>query len=384
MNIKGLILKEFGRIKSDRRTLILIFALPLIIIIIFGLTSKGGPTEYFNVSLITKDSIPTHGNFPSNSSQYDKQFISTFQGNLSQFGLYSWYNATTIKEYNNDFNKCLSLLKNEIIDIFIVIPENFSETIENNNNTYLIYYIDGSNSEATNAIQVAMLGPISEFRLSIGKTANFTTMVPYLEFGVPFWYPQVLNYALSLIVPLVIVGIMMNLACLSIVSEGPLPRMLVTPTTKREIILSKLIANSAIMILQATEIFIVLALFGLYSLGSLFDLFLTFLLLGLSGLSIGLFISVISKTEQMANHLLMMFFIMILMFSGSFFNVESLPIFLQLIINSLPLTHGINLIVNITLKGLPIDLNRVFNLLLISIGFLLMTYIIYSFKKLEV
>jgi ABC-2 type transport system permease protein len=384
MNIKGLVLKEFGRIRSDKRTLILIFAIPLILIIIFGLTSGGGPTEFFKAAVITRDDIPTYGRFPSNSSQYDDTFISIFQGNLSQFGLHSWYNATTDLEYNNYHNKCLSLLKGEIIDVFLVLPENFSETVEFNNNTYIQYFIDGSDAQSVNAIEFAMQEPISTFRISTGKTANFTTVIPYLEFEVPFWYTQVLNYALSLTIPLIIVGIMMNLACLSIVAEGPLPRMLVTPTTKREIILSKLIANCTVMALQSTEIFITLALFGLYSLGSLFELFLTFLLLGFSGVSIGLFISSLSKTEQVANQLFMMFFIVILMFSGSFFNVETLPFFLQIIINSLPLTHGINLVVDITLKGLPIDLMRVLNLLLISAVFLIITYIIYSFKKLEV
>ncbi|TFF87977.1 MAG: hypothetical protein EU550_02215, partial [Promethearchaeota archaeon] len=202
MNIKGLVLKEFGRIKSDKRTLILIFAIPLILIIIFGLTSGGGPRQFFSAAVITRDDIPTYGTFPSNSSQYDDDFISVFQGNLSQFGLNSWYNTTTIKQYNDVHNKCLSLLKNEIIDVFIVLPENFSETIENNNDTHIMYFIDGSDAQSVNAIELAMLEPISTFRISIGKTANFTILTPYLEFEVPFWYSQVLNYAISLTIPL--------------------------------------------------------------------------------------------------------------------------------------------------------------------------------------
>ena len=39
MTISGLIQKEFNRIRSDKRTLILLFTIPMILIIIFGLTT---------------------------------------------------------------------------------------------------------------------------------------------------------------------------------------------------------------------------------------------------------------------------------------------------------------------------------------------------------
>ena len=55
MYLRGLISKEFGRIKSDKRTLALIFIIPVILIVIFGLTSRGGPTEYFVAAVITRD-----------------------------------------------------------------------------------------------------------------------------------------------------------------------------------------------------------------------------------------------------------------------------------------------------------------------------------------
>ena len=183
---------------------------------------------------------------------------------------------------------------------------------------------------------------------------------------------------------MLILGLLMNLTALSIVSEGPLPRMLLTPTAKNEIILSKLIANTIIMILQVTEIFAMSAIFGLYCLGSLFDLYLVLLLTGFCGICMGLFISSISKTEQVANQLYMMFFIVVLMFSGAFIKIDSLPLTMQIIINLLPLSHAIPLILTITLKGLPIDLAHFLSLGLISISFVIMAYIAFRFKKVEV
>jgi len=72
------------------------------------------------------------------------------------------------------------------------------------------------------------------------------------------------------------------------------------------------------------------------------------------------------------------------MFSGTFINIETLPLAMQIIINSLPLSHAIPLIVNITMKGLPIDYVHMASLALISTTFAIMAYIAFRFKKVEV
>ncbi|TXT58093.1 MAG: membrane protein of unknown function [Promethearchaeota archaeon] len=384
MKLQGLIRKEFGRIKADKRSLLLLFTIPLILIIIFGLTTGGSPTKLFTVTIITRDETPCYGNFPNNSSQYDEKFINVVENKSSSFTLLEYYNATIDEDYEFSFNKYRQLMQEEEIDAILVLPPNFSETIENDNNTQLTYFIDGSDSDAVNAIIVSLQEPISLFRAEVGKLENFTMFSPYLEYEVPFWEGLVLNYAISIILPLIIVGTTMNLSCLSIVSEGPLPRMLITPTTKREIVLSKFIANTVIMVGQAIEIFITTALFGLYCLGSLFDFFITLVLVGLSGVSIGLLISAISKTEQQANQLYLMFFIMIMLFSGQFINLSGLPDAMRIFVNMLPLSHGIPLVIDITLKGLPIDIGKVLGLIFISIGAVILTYLFYSIKSIEV
>jgi ABC-2 type transport system permease protein len=382
MYLSGLIKKEFGRIKSDKRTLVLIFVIPIILIVIFGLTSGGGPTEYFNAAIITRDKESC--DCTNSTDGYDDIFIDVVEDDCEAWGLFEDFESEDDDDYEKIYDKCVELLRAELIDVFLVLPDDFSETIINDTDTTLIYYIDGSDMDAVKAVKVALQEPIGKFRLEIDKTVNFTIMTPYLEYEVPFWENQVLNYAFALIASLLIVGLLMNLTALSIVSEGPLPRMLITPTAKNEIIVSKLIANTLVMIFQVTEIFIMCAIFGLFSLGSLFDLYLVLLLTGFCGICMGLFISAISKTEQVANQLYMMFFIVILMFSGTFIRLESLPLAMQVIILSLPLSHAVPLIVNITLKGLSIDWLHFLSLGLISLAFTIMAYIAFRFKKMEV
>ena len=382
MYLSGLIKKEFGRIKSDKRTLVLIFIIPIILIVIFGLTSGGGPTEYFNAAIITRDKESC--DCLNSTEGYDDIFIDVVKDDCEAWGLFEDFESEGDDDYEKIYDKCVELLRDELIDVFLVLPDDFSETIINNTDTTIIYYIDGSDLDAVKAVEVALQEPIGKFRLEIDKTVNFTTMTPYLEYEVPFWENQVLNYAFALIASMLIVGLLMNLTALSIVSEGPLPRMLITPTAKNEIIVSKLIANTLVMIFQVTEIFVMCAIFGLFSLGSLFDLYLVLLLTGFCGICMGLFISAISKTEQVANQLYMMFFIVVIMFSGTFIRLESLPLAMQAIILSLPLSHAVPLIIDITLKGLSIDWSHFLSLGLISLAFAIMAYIAFRFKKMEV
>ncbi len=383
MGIGGLIQKEFGRIKSDKRTLILLFAIPIILIVIFGLTTGVGPMKFFTSAIITLDEMPTYDNFPSNSSQYDDIFISIMEQNTTTWDLYRYYNSTNSGEYNEAFDRCFNLLKNELIDVFIVLPNNFSESVANKTNPILIYYIDGSDLSAVGAIEVALQEPLALFRFEINMLENFTIMVPHLEFGVPSWESQLLNYSLALILPIIIIGTTMNLTSLTIVSEGPLPRMLITPTAKRDIILSKLIANTVIMIMQATEIFVMTSFFGLYSLGSLFNFYLVLIMIGFSGIAIGLCISAISPTEQGANQMYLMLFIIIIIFSGTIMPPESLGS-ARFLSDMLPLSHASVLITDITLRGLSLNLEHVLSILLISLVFLAIAYIAYKFKKVEV
>lgn len=383
MSLGGLIQKEFGRIKSDKRTLILLFTIPMILIVIFGLTTGVGPMKFFTSAIITLDEMPTYDNFPSNSSQYDDIFISIMEQNTTTWDLYRYYNSSTSVEYEEAYYRCVNLLKNEVIDVFIVLPQNFSESVANKTNPILIYYIDGSDLSAVGAIEVALQEPLALFRVEINMLENFTIMVPHLEFGVPSWESQLLNYSLALILPIIIIGTTMNLTSLTIVSEGPLPRMLITPTAKRDIILSKLIANTIIMIMQATEIFVMTSFFGLYSLGSLFNFYLVLIMIGFSGIAIGLFISAISPTEQGANQMYLMLFIIIIIFSGTIMPPESLGS-ARFLSDMLPLSHASVLITDITLRGLSLNLEHVLSILLISFVFLLIAYIAYKFKKVEV
>ncbi|MHA1784587.1 MAG: ABC transporter permease [Candidatus Helarchaeota archaeon] len=379
IQIKSLIQKELGRVKSDKRALIMLILLPLITIIIFGISSGGGPSIYYNVAIINYDGADLG---MGNNSQYADTLISSFQ-NASFFIVVTNYTAQSPSEFNTIYEQAHSLLSQKTISVIIVIPSNFSENFEDQNTTTLECIVDGSNPETAKNLETGLMEPLSYFRLATNRFQGSVLVIPYLEYDVPIWLNQIFNYSASIIIPILILGMTMNVTALCIVTEKALPRMLLTPAGKRDIIISKLITYTLLMAIQVIVIFLVSFMFGLYCTGELISLFLAMLLIGFCGVSLGLAVSAISQTEYQANQLYIFLFIAIVMFSGVFAPMPEDPIMYG-IVNAFPLAHATPLITDITLRGLGMDAFHSLSLLAICMVSLAIAFIAYRAKKVEI
>jgi len=103
MYLSGLVKKEFGRIKSDKRTLVLIFVIPIILIVIFGLTSGGGPTAYFTAAIITRDKEPC--DCYNSTDGYDDIFIEVVEDDCEAWGLFEDFESEDDDDYDKIFDK---------------------------------------------------------------------------------------------------------------------------------------------------------------------------------------------------------------------------------------------------------------------------------------
>lgn len=388
-NIGSLIKKEFGRLKTDRRTLFLIFVIPLILIIIFGLTSGGEPTMHYTVSIITEDDQYADI-FTNQTAFYDDLFISVVRGNCSAFTLYNhtdtqdFFNATSEDDFNTSLVLAKQLIRDEKIDAVIILPANFSETVRNGSNPCISYIGDGTDINVIDGFETALSEPIMMFKLYSQTYVNFTVMYPSLEYDVPFYKSEVLNYALPMILPLLIIGLNMNLTSLCIVTETPLPRMILTPSGKKDFIISKLIAYNLIMVIQVIEIFITLNFFEFYCRGDLFNFFMSLLLAGFVGNAMGMAISALAQTPQQANQMFIMLFIMVTLFSNAFLPIDLMPKFMGRIAMFFPLTHAIPIIRDITLRGFGLESDHTGYLVILSLVYIIIAYIAFARKKVEV
>jgi len=176
----------------------------------------------------------------------------------------------------------------------------------------------------------------------------------------------------------------MVLTILVVVQEKPVARLLLTPVKRSEILISKYLTYTLILIIQVILLIISTLVCRLYLAGSILDLFIALFTIGFTGLSMGIFISTQSKTKTEANQLFFAVFIVILLLSGIFIPIDAMPIYLQVIAYILPLSHGDPMIRGIVTKGKSVFGFDFFALLILSIILVLISFIIFKRRKYEV
>ena len=341
MSVKRIIAiakKEFIHIRRDRRSLILSFMIPIILLILFG----------YALSLDVRD-IPTTIRDYDNS-KYSREFI----GSFSQSGYF------TIDEYVYDYDK----LEENIISgkslVAIVIPPDFGENLTAGENVRVQTIIDGSSSNKASIANGYIEGITRSFSSKIIADKNTAG-----EIGTPLnpeiriWFNPELE-SKNFIIPGIIAIILMMIASLltsQVISRewenGTMEQLIVSPIKPRELILGKIIPYFIIGILDLA----IIVIFGRL----LFDIPIkgsTILLFTLSGLflfgvlSLGITISIITKSQVLSYQMAMIVsFLPSYILSGLIFPISSMPKIIQYISYLVPAKYFITILRGIFLKG---------------------------------
>jgi ABC-2 type transport system permease protein len=151
-----------------------------------------------------------------------------------------------------------------------------------------------------------------------------------------------------------------SLTALAIVKErerGTIEQLIVTPIRSWELIIAKIIPY--ILVSFANTILIMAVgtfLFGVPMRGSLVLLFSLVGLYLLPTLGLGLLISTAARTQQQAQLMTMPIMLPSMLLSGVFFPTSSLPVFLQMVGNLLPLTYFVYILRSIVVKGVGLNM----------------------------
>jgi ABC-2 type transport system permease protein len=136
---------------------------------------------------------------------------------------------------------------------------------------------------------------------------------------------------------------------------GTLDQLLVSPITPAELILGKTVP---VLVVASVHLPIYLALttlhFGVPLRGSLAALLLAAALYVVAGLALGLLISTVSRTQQEAFMLLILFFLPAVVLSGFLSPIEGMPAWLRWVTVVNPLRYFLEVIRGVFLKGLGV------------------------------
>ncbi|MCF8331839.1 MAG: ABC transporter permease [Bacteroidales bacterium] len=330
----GFVIKEFKHIFRDYRTMIILFGMPVAQILIFGFVITNDIKDAEIAVLDHSKDQTTHeivnkltasGYFIlKDNLESEKEIEPTFQsGKIKQVII-----------FGNDFGK--KLVSEGSADIQII-----ADASDPNTANLLVNY--------TSAI-------IRDYTMSLNaeKTMN-ATIVPEVR----MLFNQSLDGAYMFIpgiIALILILVSAMMTSITIAREkemGTMEVLLISPLRPTHIIMGKVAPYIVIAFINAiTVIFMGFFVFKVPLEGSLALLLIESLLYIFMSLSLGIFISTKSNSQQVAMFI-SMFALMLptVLLSGFIFPIENMPGWLQAITYIMPPRYFIDIVKNILLKG---------------------------------
>jgi ABC-2 type transport system permease protein len=330
----GFVTKEFYHIFRDKRSMFILFGMPIAQIMLFGFAITN---EINNVSIAILDqSKDTETQKIINKINASKYFnIESEISSESQIeSVFKKGKVKAVLVFENHFIKKLQTTKQAKVQVITDATDpNIANTITNYVNAILQNRTQEINKKATSAYQIETQTQLY-YNPELKSVFNFV--------------PGVMTIILML------VSAMMT--SISITKEkelGTMEVLLVSPLNPLQVIIGKVfpyiflsIINTAIIVLLGCFVF------QMPIEGSLFLLAFESILFIISALSLGILISTISNSQQTAMMIsLMGLMLPVIILSGFIFPISSMPMAMQIISNIIPAKWFIIIIKAIMLKG---------------------------------
>ncbi|MCX7821809.1 MAG: ABC transporter permease [Brevinematales bacterium] len=360
----GIIKKEFIQVFRDLRMRFVLFAPPIIMLLVFGYAIN---TDVKNVRMILFDEDKT---FES------RQLIEKFTGS-GYFFVIKYIEHP--KEVDYYFDRGL-------VDIYLHIEKNFSKKLKNANSTSIQLILDGTDSSRSSMIFAAVNNLLQskmteymkrQIRISIIKNGlrNIPSLIKPIEIKERIFYNTNLesrNFYMTGMFGLLISMITIILTAMSVVKEretGTIEELIVSPLKPIELVLGKTIPY---MIAGFVDMIIISLLmifwFKVPFRGSFFLLSISGIIFLMTTTATGLYISTISKTQQQALLSVILFLIPALLLSGFVFPIDAMPEIIKGLTYLNPMKYFIEIIRGIFLKGNGINILWYKILILFFIG----------------
>ncbi|MCL5036923.1 MAG: ABC transporter permease [Chloroflexi bacterium] len=338
--------KEFLHILRDPWTLVIVLAMPVIMLTVFGLAIS---FDVKNLPLIVYD---------NSHSVTSQKLVDAFTAGKN-FRLYG---------YARDYAQVRNALDSGRAKVAVVFPRDLESEIDSGRTAHIQVLLDGSDPNAAN-LSMGYLSSISgqealrmlEERSSAAGIPS-SMLKPSLELIPRFWYNPGLSSANFIVPGLIAIIMMMAAAMLSSMAvvrereKNTLEEIIVSPIKSSEFILGKLIPYGFI---AYTDVLIILlvgwSVFHVPVKGSLLLLLIIAPVFLVGALGIGLLVSTVATTQQMA--MMLALFISLLpsfILSGFVFPLNGMPYFLQAISYLVPAKYFLVILRGVLLKGVGI------------------------------
>jgi len=363
--------KEWLHIVRDIRSLILAFAIPVVLLLLFGYALT-----------LDVDRVPVVV-WNQDGSQVSRDLIGRLAGSR-------YFN---VKRYIESYSEVEYSIEKGDAMAAVVIPLKFGGDIKAGKTTPVQVILDGSNANTASIVRgylESVVGSFSnEIMLNWARQRTRQGLVQGVLFRPRIWFNEDLasqNY----IIPGLIAVIMMILAALltslTVSKEwenGTMEQLISTPVKSSELVIGKLIPY--VMIGMADMLLVVgmgRFLFHVPMRGSYLLVFVVALIFLIGGLMIGMLLSIVTKNQFLSIQLsIMVTYLPALLLSGFVYPISSMPLPIQILTHIVPARYFITIIKSVYLKGLGVQILWWNMLLLTAFCVIILSTSIRKFRK---
>ena len=330
--------KEFTQIFRNKSMLPVIFVMPLVqmLVLVFAATNE---LRQVDVAIVDFD-----------NSTSSRKLTSEIAG-IPFF---------IVKQNLANTQEAEDLLMRNKVDLAMIIPQSFDKDLTLNKSSEVQVLVDAINGSAAQL----SLGYLSSVIAGYSQKILLKTAVPgsvmmkNIVVKPTYWFNPQLNFKYYmapgiLVVLITVIG--MLLGGMNLVREkeiGTIEQINVTPIKKWQFIAGKLLPFLAIGLFDlAFGLLVARLAFNIPIRGSFLLLFGMASIYLVLVLSLGLFISTISDTQQQATFVTFFMLIVFILMSGLFTPVESMPDWAQKLDYANPLYYFVKIMRSVILKG---------------------------------
>ena len=360
----GFVTKEFYHIFRDKRTLFILFGMPIAQIILFGFAITN---EINNVNIAILD---------QSKDVATQKIIAKI--NASKYFV--------VKQNISHENEIENVFKKGKVKAVLVFENHFIKNVETKKQAKVQVITDATDPNIANTVTNYVNAILQNYTQQLNR--NNPTAYSIQTQTQLYYNPElksVFNFVPGVMtIILMLVSAMMTSISITREKEmGTMEVLLVSPLKPFQVIIGKVFPYIFLSIINATIIVLLgYFVFKMPIVGSLFLLAFESILFIITALSLGILISTVTDSQQTAM-MISLFGLMlpVIILSGFIFPISSMPLPMQIISNIIPAKWFIIIVKAVMLKGASVSV--IWKETLILIG-MTAAYILLSIKKYKI
>lgn len=336
--------------RRDRRTLILIFAVPLIVLSLIGYLVEMKPSGV-KFGVVNEDQALI---------SVSKAIVGVMEDN------------TELDLVDLSYEEADAQLREGKIQAALVFPADFTLNVISGQGPAITLLLEGSDPQVSGYVRDSLASAIPQALAGIpGMGGRMIEIEPeFIHGGLDYSALDYLGPAFVVVIPFFFVFLLTSISFLRERAQGTIERLLASPFSRAETVIGYMFGFGLFSFVQSLVILLfTVYVLGVHCEGNIATAVLIVVIMVLTAINIGIFVSTFARNEFQAVQFVPLIIFPQALLGGLFWSVGSLPWFLRWMSYLMPMTYANYAVRDVMIKGASILDWSVGNNLLILVCF---------------